>query len=436
MYSLIVSNNPDAWSGDFFYLESIRFLEYTDREIAVQFSPLNDFAISKLLKLPAVFSYEGHHEKGVRVGNILEIKQRDAKIRIRYSFNNKVPAFNVSLLQKYEFEFGLTGSELNRTHWSIKAVDLDEALVDSNIVQVSATNTHAEAAITRYDGFSRKTVLAAANFLQSLGHSKLDKFLLDLGLENIGAGREVGALQNRANALAKAALDGRLLGPDGKSLIPSMIERTSLISAPSSYQAERDQFLEYLDEDGYQIKESGLVKKEIKSNLQESGYAHSDKMNIYSGLSFKPSTPSFKTSRALIVVGINQILHALQENIDVVDKKRNSLPLLDLDLNNNSELLEEIRNLIKALNEIKEALANDTETLKPATLSVAQESLRAFYVSLGQSAGDTIGKGIGNTFVWGTRGILAYLIINVLNHTGMNTEELLQKFNFSNYLDF
>lgn len=54
--------------------------------------------------------------------------------------------------------------------------------------------------------FSRSTILAACSSLSRLGHAGLDRFLLEIGIDAIDAGRGHGGLAARCNALAKYAL--------------------------------------------------------------------------------------------------------------------------------------------------------------------------------------------------------------------------------------
>jgi predicted nucleotide-binding protein len=53
---------------------------------------------------------------------------------------------------------------------------------------------------------SRQEILRAADSLSSLGHLSFDRMLLQLGIDDLRAGREVGSLSSRANALAAFAL--------------------------------------------------------------------------------------------------------------------------------------------------------------------------------------------------------------------------------------
>ncbi|ANK89631.1 MULTISPECIES: TIR domain-containing protein [unclassified Rhizobium] len=53
--------------------------------------------------------------------------------------------------------------------------------------------------------FSRKAMLAGSNILKSLGHSGFQKLILEFGIS--GSSLDMGSLQDRANALAKYAID-------------------------------------------------------------------------------------------------------------------------------------------------------------------------------------------------------------------------------------
>ena len=54
---------------------------------------------------------------------------------------------------------------------------------------------------------NRSDLLSARNFISEWGHTKIDDFLLEAGLDGLVAGREVGSRRDRANAIVKFAFD-------------------------------------------------------------------------------------------------------------------------------------------------------------------------------------------------------------------------------------
>jgi predicted nucleotide-binding protein len=99
--------------------------------------------------------------------------------------------------------------------------------------------------------YARRTLLAAADMLKSLGHSGLSRFLLELGIENDGVGRGNG-LMERANSLAKFAIDNPALrSPEGRTIPSEMIQRASeLWHSGQGQPNERDNFAAAMHQEG------------------------------------------------------------------------------------------------------------------------------------------------------------------------------------------
>lgn len=69
-----------------------------------------------------------------------------------------------------------------------------------------AGKTHLSSlALTSARSPSRAEIIEAADLLSKLSHSSFDRMLLEFGIDELKAGREVGGLQARANAVAKFA---------------------------------------------------------------------------------------------------------------------------------------------------------------------------------------------------------------------------------------
>jgi predicted nucleotide-binding protein len=76
--------------------------------------------------------------------------------------------------------------------------------------------------------FSRSTILAASDALSKLGHAGLDRFLLEIGIDAIDAGRNHGGLAARCNALAKYSL-ANMIEPtaEGALLADAIVEKAA-----------------------------------------------------------------------------------------------------------------------------------------------------------------------------------------------------------------
>ncbi len=74
--------------------------------------------------------------------------------------------------------------------------------------------------------FPRKTVLMATDILTRIGHAGIDRMLLEFGVDDLKAGRDLGGLTARANALAKYALDNpQKKTAEGLSVAEAIVRR-------------------------------------------------------------------------------------------------------------------------------------------------------------------------------------------------------------------
>lgn len=113
--------------------------------------------------------------------------------------------------------------------------------------------------------FSRRTILAAVDILASFGHTGVDRFLLEHGLENADI---AGSLQARANALARYLLsnpDER--DQDSRNLTDTIVE--SLVSYAISRSTQR-----YTDHFDYQVFQTNYPA--LQRALERDGFTVED----------------------------------------------------------------------------------------------------------------------------------------------------------------
>jgi hypothetical protein len=96
---------------------------------------------------------------------------------------------------EWDLDFGKL--EMNRTHWAVKDVDLLAVLGAAGLVGGGSASMRP----------ARRQILGAADRLSNLGHSDFDRMLLEFGVDDLEAGRDLGGLGSRANALAKFAIE-------------------------------------------------------------------------------------------------------------------------------------------------------------------------------------------------------------------------------------
>lgn len=137
-YNLFVVCSLDLSKNAPFILEPKRALTaYIDDDIKENFSILSDEEKEKIKQFPCIFADENAHygradeEQKVGYGFIKKIQVRRAGIKI---FPEILCFLPQQILNEYLFELDICGgcnfNEFNRTHWSIKKVDLIAELHD------------------------------------------------------------------------------------------------------------------------------------------------------------------------------------------------------------------------------------------------------------------------------------------------------------------
>lgn len=132
-YNLIVDGMIDIENPETcFSIEPSRALtEYIDEDVKKMFALLSDNAIQSLQTFPTIFAHENEGyglaapDQQAGFGYILKIKVRHEGIIIKPSILLK---FSQQILNENLLNFDIYGHkgfcELNRTHWTVKKVDL------------------------------------------------------------------------------------------------------------------------------------------------------------------------------------------------------------------------------------------------------------------------------------------------------------------------
>jgi hypothetical protein len=135
MYNLVVSGLAEAWETVSFELERSRVVrEHTDETISKRFTTLDGAAVTLLKTLPTIFAYEKGLKSDARIGIITEIRARGYKVRFKWKFIPDLPPLPYPIFDDLAWELEIDETEMYRTHWAVKAVDLPSVLVDANLL--------------------------------------------------------------------------------------------------------------------------------------------------------------------------------------------------------------------------------------------------------------------------------------------------------------
>ncbi len=109
-------------------------------EVERRFSSLSDSVLEQIKTFPALFATENHHHKRTdedhqaMLGLVTGLVVQDNGVKIYYQTLNPIPQQHLNMLNE-ELGLGLAGGfpELNRSHWTIKKINLVEALKDAGL---------------------------------------------------------------------------------------------------------------------------------------------------------------------------------------------------------------------------------------------------------------------------------------------------------------
>lgn len=123
MLNLLISGDPEKWKSNTDTFEHDRCLtEYIMPELRTRFSSLGADEIAQLTELPTIFAYEQYNRKDALIGRIKHVTKRQQNVKIDYELTGERILFDVFLSLESLLDMGKW--ELNRTHWTIKNVDI------------------------------------------------------------------------------------------------------------------------------------------------------------------------------------------------------------------------------------------------------------------------------------------------------------------------
>lgn len=205
MYSLLVTHA--ASEGDFggFAFGRDRFLEYTEEDIRVQLQSLANEAVNVLLTWPCLFMEEGKGNETARVVHVERISVRPRELTVGVRTIDDAPALTNDALWKLRGDLDIADFEFSRSHWAVKERDLFGVLE-------SAGYPVSDQLRAQFPSFplpapKRAELLQARDVVGEWGHTEIDDLVLEVGIDEMVVGRELGSRRDRANAIVKYALD-------------------------------------------------------------------------------------------------------------------------------------------------------------------------------------------------------------------------------------
>lgn len=224
-----MSHQFEDWDGGAFQFSKGRFLEYTSDGIREQLRPLSIEAIDCIRSWPCVLMEEGRGEEHVRIGRISEARDLGTDIRLMIDLcPSKAPILN-DQLWRIRNELDIEQFEFSRNHWAIKERDLFSVLraagheFDSSVIALFEERP--------LPAPRRAALIAARNPISEWSHTDIDDFLLEAGVADLSAGREVGSRRDRANAIVQFAVENPSAVTAENSLFSAYIVRRASATA-------------------------------------------------------------------------------------------------------------------------------------------------------------------------------------------------------------
>jgi hypothetical protein len=145
-YNLFVVGSEAFDDKHFTIPKNKALIESVAPELKSRYSTLNAEAIEKIKTFPTIFASENHgqaktdNEHQAFFGFVTDVKIQDNGIKICFWLLSAIPQ---QKLNENASIFGIAGAsmsnELNRTHWSIKEIDLIQQLKTINVSVLAPT---------------------------------------------------------------------------------------------------------------------------------------------------------------------------------------------------------------------------------------------------------------------------------------------------------
>lgn len=147
---------------------------------------------------------EGRGEETAYVAKIGAIALDAHNVKITVQPLRKDAALTNFSIWKLRDALDIGQFEFNRNHWAVKDRDLLGILRQAGVQLAASIDSRFRA--NPLPAPSRQILLKAKDVIGQWGHTQIDNFLLEAGVEGLVAGSALGSRQNRANAIFRFSL--------------------------------------------------------------------------------------------------------------------------------------------------------------------------------------------------------------------------------------
>ena len=229
MYSILVANAAAEQTDGVVTFERSRFLEGTDSAIAAQLSALSLEAQDCLRAWPCIFMQEGRGDEKAFLVRVSAVSPNAGRLSVSLEAIPASIALSNDELWRLRALLDIGEFEFNRHHWAVKSRDLLGVLQDAgHEIPVSVRARFTQAGLPAP---SRAELLRAKSALTTFGHTDLDDLIIEAGVNDLSAGRELGSIRNRANAIVQYTLAHPEAVTAENSLFSAFVWRRALRNA-------------------------------------------------------------------------------------------------------------------------------------------------------------------------------------------------------------
>lgn len=204
MYTLFVTNELTANGHGTFSIERKRFLEYTSSSISAQLSSLSVEAMESIRSWPCLLIREGRGQETAFIARITAVDGDGAELQVAISAVAGAPPLTNDSLWKLRTSLDIAEFEFSRNHWAIKDRELFTTLSEAGLTISIGTSTFSNKPLP---GPSRAELIRTRATLAEWSHADIDDFLLEAGIADLRAAREVGTRRDRAHAIISYAVE-------------------------------------------------------------------------------------------------------------------------------------------------------------------------------------------------------------------------------------
>jgi len=225
MYNLLVSNEFKERREGAFNFSISRFLEYTSDSISTQLRSLSVEANNCITSWPCILMQEGRGQEKAYIVKITNIEIAGTVVKFSImSIPSEYAILNADLW-KIRDDLDIDQFEFNRNHWAIKSPGLFPILAGAGFpFNVSVVSRFVHRPLPAP---SRSHLIGARNTISEWSHAEIDDFLLEAGVRDLSAGRNIGSRRDRANSIVEFIFNNPTATTAENSLFSSFIVRAA-----------------------------------------------------------------------------------------------------------------------------------------------------------------------------------------------------------------